>query len=145
MAQGVQTVQANGTSLDRIESVLVRVPAHRDYIVVIRSVVAQLGARLGYTVAELIDLRLAVDETCGLLIGEAPADGPPAGDLECRVRVGSDALQVTVCASAAGVRPPDREGFGWKVLTALVDAMTWVREGSTARVDLVKRHSPPAL
>jgi serine/threonine-protein kinase RsbW len=145
MAQSVETVQANGTSLNRIESVMIRVPAHRDYIVVIRSAVAQLGARLGYTVAELIDLRLAVDESCGLLIGTSPPDGPPAGDLECRVRVGRDTLQVTVCASAAGVRPPDREGFGWKVLTALVDTMTWVRDGTTARIDLVKRHSPPGL
>lgn len=137
----METVRANGTSRNGIESVLIRVPAHRDYIVVVRSALAQLGARLGYTVAEIIDLRLAVDETCGLLV-DGPPDGPPKGDLECRVRVSAGTLQVTVRASAVGVRPPDRDGFGWKVLTALVDTMTWVWDGTTARIDLVKRHNP---
>jgi serine/threonine-protein kinase RsbW len=142
MAQRVETTQANGTAVHDVESVLIRVPAHKDYIVVVRSALAQLGASLGYTVAEITDLRLAVDETCCLLIGESPPDGPPWGDLECRVRVGTGTLRITVVASAAGVRAPDRDGFGWKVLTALVDSMTWVRDGTTARVELVKRHSP---
>ncbi|GAA2015699.1 hypothetical protein GCM10009839_08810 [Catenulispora yoronensis] len=140
MAHKAQTLFADGTALDGIESVLIRVPAHRDYIVVVRSALAQLGARLGYTVAEIIDLRLAVGETCNLLIGSGPPDGPPSGFLECRVGLGAGTLQVTVLGSAVGVRQPDRDGFGWKVLTALVDTMTWVRDGAMVRVDLVKRH-----
>ncbi|GAA2002183.1 ATP-binding protein [Catenulispora subtropica] len=142
MVQRVETTRANGSAAGEVESVLIRVPAHKDYLVVVRSALAQLGARLGYTVAEIIDLRLAVDETCCLLIGENPPDGPPRGDLECRVRVGPGTLRIMVCASAADVRPPDRDGFGWKVLTALVDSLTWVRDGSIARVEMEKRHSP---
>lgn len=106
MVQRVETAQVDGTAVDRVESVLIRVPAHKDYIVVVRSALAQLGARLGYTVAEIIDLRLAVDETCGLLIGETPPDGPPRGDLECRVRVSRGTLRIMVCASAAACGRP---------------------------------------
>jgi len=145
--------------VNEFASVLIRVPAHQDYIVVVRSAVAQLGARLGYTVAELIDLRLAVDEACCLLVGAAgeprpehfhehfrepgrePPDGPPRGDLECRVRVGLGTLQVTVAAPAADVETPDRDSFGWNVLRALVDSLAWVRDGATARIELMKRRT----
>ncbi|MBW8804210.1 MAG: ATP-binding protein [Catenulisporales bacterium] len=137
----VEVPKVDGIRTHGVESVLVRVPAHRDYVAVVRAAVAQLGARLGYTVSELIDLRLAVDEACSQLVGGVPLDGPPQGYLECRLRVGLGTLQVTVVASAAGVETPDRDGFGWNVLTALVDSLSWANDGVTARIDLVKSHS----
>lgn len=149
--QHAEVLKANGAHVNETASVLIRVPAHQDYIVVVRSAVAQLGARMGYTVAELIDLRLAVDEACCLLVGAGgeprdetrhdPPDGPPRGDLECRVRVGVGTLQVTVAAPAADVETPDKDGFGWNVLRALVDSLAWARDGATARIELMKRRT----
>ncbi|MFL6117589.1 MAG: ATP-binding protein [Catenulispora sp.] len=137
----VEVPKVNGARARGIETVLIRVPGHRDYVAVVRGAVAQLGARLGYTVSELIDLRLAVDEACSQLVGGVPPDGPARGYLECRLRVGVGTLQVTVVASAADVETPDRDGFGWNVLTALVDSLSWANDGVTARIDMVKSHS----
>jgi serine/threonine-protein kinase RsbW len=139
----VKVPKVNGIRARGIESVLIRVPAYRDYVAVIRAAVAQLGARLGYTVSELIDLRLAVDEACCRLIGGDHLDGPSEGHLECRLRVGVGTLQATVVAPAAGVETPDRDGFGWNILTALVDSLSWANDGVTARIDMVKSHSAP--
>jgi serine/threonine-protein kinase RsbW len=138
MVQRVEVSQADGTRIREAGSVLIRVPAHRDYIVVVRSAVTQLGARLGYTYAEITDLRLAVDEACCLLVGSRPAQTVPKDDLECRIEVRAGVLHVDVTAAAAGVEPPDVEGFGWKVLTALVDSLSWARDGGKARIVLEK-------
>jgi len=43
-------------------SVVLSVPAHKDYVVIIRSAVAQLAGCFGYTVRDITDLRLAVNE-----------------------------------------------------------------------------------
>jgi serine/threonine-protein kinase RsbW len=138
MVQHVEVTQVDGTQMQEAASVLIRVPAHRDYIVVVRSAITQLGARLGYTFAEITDLRLAVDEACCLLVGSRPVRPVPKDDLECRIQVRAGVLHVDVTASAAGVDPPDVEGFGWKVLTALVDSLAWARDGDTARIALEK-------
>jgi serine/threonine-protein kinase RsbW len=139
MVHHVEVAKADGTRLAEAASVLIRVPAHKDYLVVVRSAVAQLGARLGYTFAEIIDLRLAVDEACCLLVAGDAVGLRAKGDLECRLEVRDDGLRLEVTAASAGFEPPDPEGFGWNVLTALVDAVAWAQDDDTARIMLDKR------
>ena len=157
MAQRIEAVWNERTMVPEVASVLLTVPAHKDYITAVRSSVAQLGGCFGFTIGEIEDLRLAVDEACNLLVAGAaaapdthlddaagPNAGPGAGagghTLQCRAAVHGDLLHVTVAApAAAGVEPPDTEGFGWIILTALVDALTWDQDDDTVRVELEKR------
>lgn len=120
-------------------SVVLTVPAHKDYVVIVRSAVAQLGACFGYTVREITDLRLAVNEACAMLVAGASGDPLTAGTLECRAEVRGDVLRVVVSAPAGGFDAPDVDGLGWSMMSALVDALTWAQDGVTARVDVEKR------
>lgn len=138
--RSAELTRMNGTRAHRARSVLIQVPAQQDYLVVVRSAVAQLGAHLGYTLEEVADLRLAVDEACCLLVARHRPDGIAAGDLECRVQVGTDTLEIVVSAGVTDVDAPAADGFGWNILLALVDTLTWSDDGDTARIDLVKRH-----
>lgn len=117
--------------------VRVSVPADKTYVALVRSAASHLGARLGLTMQELTDLRLAVDEACGLLLlpGEFDTTG---AELHCRFDEYPDRLVVTVSAEAAE-SAPDVDGFGWNVLSALVDELRWSYQDGWAKVELVKR------
>jgi serine/threonine-protein kinase RsbW len=146
MAQRTLTTPANGSPTAESTSVLVRVPADKDYIVLIRSAAGHLGAQTGLTVAEITDLRLAVDEACGLLLAPRAFGGLDIGDgeLECRFDIRPDALHVVVRAEVraeAGVVEacPDPTSFGWTIMSALVDEVAWNHDGAITEVGLVKR------
>jgi len=155
MAQHSVVTGADRTETPATASVRLIVPAHRDYVVIVRSAVAYLGACFGFTIGEIGDVRLAVDEACNLLVeagsaarGRAGAAGAARAaqdvadvpDLECHAEVRGGLLRVTVAGAAATAEPPDTEGFGWTILAALVDSLTWDHDGGTVRIELEKRH-----
>jgi serine/threonine-protein kinase RsbW len=118
--------------------VTLRIPAERDYVVLVRSAAGHLGVRAGFSMAEMQDWRLAVDEACGLLLlpDEVDATGE---ELECVFRLGPQGLAVTVSAEARPGSKPQVGGFGWSLLAALVDDLQWAEEEGRVRVDIVKR------
>lgn len=147
MAPDRGLTSANGTPVHEIAAVSLRVPADRDYVVLVRSAAGHLGAQLGYSVPEILDLRLAVDEACGIFLGALdPQPRSSAGsgrsELECRFSISDKGLRFRVSGSATGAMEPDTTGLGWQVLSALVDVISWGNDGTTASVALEKRHSP---
>lgn len=54
------------------DHVLLELPWDRDNVVLARSTAGHLAARAGFSVQEIEDLRLAVDEACGLLLAQEP-------------------------------------------------------------------------
>jgi len=92
-----------------------RLPAASAYLSVLRTATAGLAARLDFTLDEIEDLRIAVDEACALLIPDA-AEG---ADLTCLFSLSPDALSVTVEVPSRTGRVPRRNTFAWTVLTAL--------------------------
>jgi serine/threonine-protein kinase RsbW len=125
------------------ETVLVCVPADPDYLAVIRSASAHVATKFGCTLSEVADLRLAVDEACGLLlrhtVGAQP--GPGAGDLECRFVLEDSVLRVVLSRQAQDVARPEDDEFGWTILSALVDDILWRVDGPTVHVEIVKRRT----
>jgi serine/threonine-protein kinase RsbW len=57
----------------------VRMPAESAYLSVLRTATAGLAARLDFTLDEIEDLRIAIDEACAMLLAQAI----PGTDLEC--------------------------------------------------------------
>ena len=130
------------------ETVLIRVPADPDYLAIVRSATAHVATRIGCTLSEVADLRLAVDEACNLLLRGAirhrrTGDGTSAatGDLDCRFLIEPLCLRVHLDLQAGHVDRPEDDGFGWVILSALVDDVAWHADGSTTRVEIVKRRA----
>ncbi len=125
---------------DRLPSprtVVLSIPADREQVVLVRSVAGHIAARLGLSVADLTDLRLAVDEACGLFL-LSPGFGSSGELLECRFEEQPAALAVTVSAPAASSSDPDVDDIGWIMLSALVDELTWKVEQGVARLTMIK-------
>jgi len=90
-------------------------PAEGAYLSVLRTATAGLAARLDFTLDEIEDLRIAVDEACAMLLSQAI----PGTDLECDFELDTDAMTITVSVVAAQPRIPARDTFAWTVLSAL--------------------------
>lgn len=128
------------------ETVLIQVPADADYLPVIRSASAHVATKAGCTLSEVADLRLAVDEACGLLLRhtvrvDQPASGGGAGDLLCCFALDDTSLRVVLSRDARNVAPPQDDEFGWTILSALVDDILWRVDGPTVHVEILKRRT----
>jgi serine/threonine-protein kinase RsbW len=136
----MQQEQENLAEPDRLprpRSVVLSIPADREQVVLVRSVAGHIAARLGLSMAELADLRLAVDEACGLFL-LSPGFGGGGEMLECRFEESAAALAVTVSAPSPPSAEPDVDDIGWLMLSALVDELTWKAEHGVAQLTLIK-------
>jgi serine/threonine-protein kinase RsbW len=97
------------------DRVRVCMPAEGAYLSVLRTATAGLAARLDFTLDEIEDLRIAVDEACAMLLSQAI----PGTNLECDFELDTDAMTITVAVVAAQPRIPARDTFAWTVLSAL--------------------------
>ena len=137
----IATGRIRGSALS---TVVLSIPADRDQVVLVRSVAAHIGVRLGLSVAELADLRLAVDEACGVFL-LAPGFGGLGETLDCRFEElpgdadGPATLSVTVSAPVGPTLGPDEDDIGWIMLGALVDELSWRVGDGVGSVRLVKR------
>jgi serine/threonine-protein kinase RsbW len=123
---------------DSGDAVELRLPADGAYLSVLRTATAGLAARLDFTLDEIEDLRIAVDEACAMLLPDA-LDG---AHLVCQFSMSADSLGITVSVPTRGGKLPKRTTFAWTVLTALageVDAKSG--PDGTVTVMLRKRRS----
>jgi len=114
----VTDVEARDNTL-RDTEIEMEVPAAGEYLSVLRTAAAGLAARMNFTLDDIEDLRIAVDEASSMLLAQAN----PGSRLQCRFVLGEDA--VTFCASVRSRQPhlPSKEGFAWTVLTALASSV----------------------
>lgn len=97
------------------DAVDIRLPADSAYLSVLRTATAGLAARLDFTLDEIEDLRIAVDEACAMLLPHAVE----AASLTCRFQLLPETLEVTVTIPTRDGQLPERNTFSWTVLTAL--------------------------
>jgi serine/threonine-protein kinase RsbW len=95
--------------------VTLRLPAAGAYLSVLRTATASLASRLDFTIDDIEDLRIAVDEACAMLLAQAV----PGADLECSFELTGDAIAVAVTVLTLSGEQPSRDTFAWTVLTAL--------------------------
>jgi serine/threonine-protein kinase RsbW len=112
--------------------VQVRMPAESAYLSVLRTAAAGLAARLDFTLDEIEDLRIAIDEACAMLLEQAI----PGTDLECVFELGNDQVTITVSVIAAQPRMPARNSWAWTVLSELAGTVD-SRLGPDDRVAIV--------
>ncbi len=131
---------SGGTVATTRDFVEVRLPAQSAYVSVLRTVTAGLAARLDFTLDEIDDLRLAIDEACAMLLRHAL----PGHDLNCVFEMVDDAMLLTVSVPTADGAQPARDTFAWTVLTALAgDVDTSVDDDKIVSISMYKRRDAP--
>jgi serine/threonine-protein kinase RsbW len=116
--------------------VLLAVPADGAYLAVLRTATAGIAARLQYTLDEIEDLRIAVDEACAMLIPVAA----PGAELTCRFEITKGLLTVRVSVPTRGMAQlPPAQSFAWRVLTTLAAEVASATTEDAATIELVSR------
>jgi serine/threonine-protein kinase RsbW len=100
--------------------VAITLPASSAYLTVLRTATAGLAARLDFTIDEIEDLRIAVDEACAMLLVQAL----PGADITCEFQLEGEVMTVTVSVLTIDGEEPSRDTFAWTVLTALAGDVT---------------------
>jgi serine/threonine-protein kinase RsbW len=122
------------TDVNPNDHVQLQVPASGAYLAVLRTAAAGLAARLDFTLDDIEDLRIAVDEACALLLPIA-VDG---AQLTCRFELQGTVLQVAVSVPSTADAPPAPGSFAWTVLSALAGDVEAVRETGVITLKLSK-------
>jgi serine/threonine-protein kinase RsbW len=143
---GQPEAAAPGAPAERREAqdqVTVRMPAEGAYLSVLRTATAGLAARLDFTLDEIEDLRIAVDEACAMLLSQAV----PGASLECGFTLGPDDMTIAVSVPCLAPQQPASDTFAWTVLTALAGSVdAHVGPGDLLTIVLRKtRESPGAV
>jgi serine/threonine-protein kinase RsbW len=118
-------------------TVTLRVPPRADHVTLLRTVVSGIAARRDYTLEQVDDLRMAVEEAAVLLLRHG--EGTP---LELHAIVEEHQLQVRLSTDITTTDAViDPSSFSWMILQALTDDLSTALEGTTASLKLVKhRH-----
>ena len=118
----------------RHPDVELRIPADSAYLAVLRTATAGLAARLDFTLDDIEDLRIAVDEACAMVLPQAREHS----DLTCSFELAATRLTVAVTAMCDAPKPPNRDGFAWTVLSALTNEVHAEVEGDRLTVTLAR-------
>ncbi len=97
-----------------------RIPADSAFLAVLRTATAGLAARLDFTLDDIEDLRIAVDEACAMVLPQART----GTDLTCAFELAARSLTVEISAECDAPRQPSRDGFAWTVLAALTSQVS---------------------
>ncbi|MEV6320304.1 ATP-binding protein [Nocardia sp. NPDC051787] len=108
----------------------IRVAASVTQLPIVRGLAETLVLLSDFTLDEVADVRLAVDEVCSTLIAVAA----PETSLNCRFTVGDTELLVRVDGIAEKPGLPDQRSFGWHVLRTLTDAVEATQDQFDATV-----------
>jgi len=121
--QGRLAVAANAeeapASAGSRDEVTVRMPADGAYLSVLRTATAGLAARLDFTLDEIEDMRIAIDEACAMLLSQAI----PGSTLACDFTLGADTMRISVSVRCLAPRLPSGDTFAWTVLSALAGSV----------------------
>ncbi|NUS42668.1 MAG: anti-sigma factor [Mycobacteriaceae bacterium] len=107
------------TSPVRTSRVDVSVAAELAQLPMLRALAETVALLTDFTLDEVSDVRLAVDEVASILMMEAL----PGAVLRCELTASDTGLLVRVSTTAAGVGLPDNNSFGWHVLRTLTDSV----------------------
>jgi serine/threonine-protein kinase RsbW len=115
--------------------VSLRLPADGAYLSVLRTATAGLASRLDFTLDDIEDLRIAVDEACAMLLPQVAGDA----DLSCEFELSEGLLRVAVSVETVDGQQPSRDTFAWTVLSALAGEVDSSVDGKRVTITLLKR------
>lgn len=116
----------------RAHHVVLRIPPSAGYVTLLRTVVGTCAGHRDFTLDQVDDLRMAVDEVAGQLLRHVAG-----GELELSVADTDRALEIRLSAETAAERAViDRESFAWTILQVLTDELDVVSEDQRTVITL---------
>ncbi|MEA2461071.1 MAG: serine/threonine-protein kinase RsbW [Actinomycetota bacterium] len=115
-----------------MDTVSVSIPASPAYIQVVRLIASGLASRLRFTIDEIEDLKIAVDELCAYLTGSQGRDGTL--DLDFRIE-----------GSLLEIRGVGNFVAGQKARTELTEFSRMILETVADSADLSQRDGTPTF
>jgi serine/threonine-protein kinase RsbW len=122
----------------RSETIRVSVPARPEFVHVLRSVSAAVASRMGLSLDDVDDLRLAVDEACAHLLALPGVASTFRLDLRCH----PERLEVVASIdTGTSAWPPSgfEDTLAWRVLGALAENVRFELWNGTPAIRIVKR------
>lgn len=150
-AQTTLTTRSAGVAPHDV--VVVRLPASSAYLSILRTATAGLAALVQFTLDEIEDLRIAVDEACAVLLAHHPAAATTrvgelltGNDLTCRYTLHDRAIDVEVSLrfrQKKNTAELPRNTFAWQVMNALADDIEAFSRSDELVLRLTKRKATP--
>lgn len=125
------------------EDVHLVVPARPELVGVVRLTAASLAGTLDFSLNDIEDLKIAVEELCHQIMDSAAGEG----SLRITYVMGTDTLEVIGTGPGAAHPSPDRPGhhpLSNRILDAVTDGYTLDLDQDLARFRFVKRRAATA-
>ena len=124
-----------------METISISIPASPRYVQVVRLVAASLGARLKFTIDDIEDLKIAVDELSAYVTG---AQGR-AGTLSVTFSVDEERIEITGTADLAPGHKlrTDLTELSRMILETVADSATLDQQDGSPHFSLVKTRKTP--
>ena len=116
------------------QSVLVRVPPLPGHLSLLRTAVGGYAARDRFTLDQVDDLRMAVEEAGVALLRRS--DGEP---IDCEIATTEEGVRIRLSAAVTSGPVIDESSFSWAILSALADTVETESDGATYGIVLRKR------
>ena len=119
-----------------METVAITVPASPAYIAVVRLVAAGLASRLGFTLDEIEDLKIGVDELSAYLTGAQGREG----SIEVRFNIADERIEIQGTGRLAPGQKvrTDLTEFSRVILSTVADEASLQQPDGTPTFSLVK-------
>ena len=120
------------------QAITISVPARTGFVHVLRAVTAGVAARLDFSVDDIDDLRLAVDEASAHLLSQHPS----LTRLSVRLTPGPDRFEVLAWGDGqidAWPKDDTTRSMAWHVLVALTDELSLERVDGEPAIRFAKR------
>lgn len=116
------------------QTVSLSVPPTPGYLALLRTVVGGCAGREGFTLDQIDDIKMAVDEAAVQLLRSSAGDR-----ISVDVELSDPSMEVRVSADVAGEDPViDESSFSWTILRALADDLRVETEDARCTVVLTK-------
>lgn len=113
------------------------IPAEAEYVAVLRAAASVIATRLEFSLDEIDDLRILVDEAASLLIVAGAQE-----TLHCDIDVDGDAINLRLRADLPQGESPAADGFAWSIVRALAHEVGSRADGTEHTIALTRRRGP---
>ena len=121
------------------DAITICVPAKAEHIAVFRAAVGVVASRLEFSLDDIDDLRILVDEAASVLMSSGASQS-----LTCEIATVDDSVHFKLRARLPEGQQPHGEGFAWNILNALAHEVSTQLEAGE-HVISVSRHRGPVL
>lgn len=109
---------------DAPQRVAIEIPALAEHIAVLRAASSVIASRLNFSLDEIDDLRILIDEAASVLLSAGAQ-----GVVRCEITAAESAIDFELFASLPKTKEPHGEGFAWSILQALATDVSMSQRG----------------